>query len=156
MRWHWPLSFISVIFLLPMIAAYGLLQHKASVLVRGPEKRYYTEPPLEVNLEQAQILHGKAILNKWVIIRATSPYETETSAEKHRTLLNKFYTALGADRDRVTIVELNVEHLYPVLQTFQYMILNPQQMCIIQYNPESFKHDQLLKDMRKLLKYSHV
>lgn len=149
-RMRWPICIMIIIFGLPVLGAFCAAKYREHLAF--PSYGRFSEPPLEVNIDNAEILAGTEKKNKWIIIALK--FHDDAIDQNNLEMLQKLHTALGARRESVTIVRKEPSELYPAFRLSPLLILNPQQMCIMKYNKRDF--EGLLKDMRKLLKYSHV
>lgn len=150
MRIHWPLVCLAMLFLLPPISAAYLLRIKDTTFESAAYGSFVT-PPQYTSLANSNLLIGDSVDNKWVIA-----YVTGTGLDHHAEVqLGILHEALGVERSRVSVVHINYENPQPFFPPSFILIINPKKMCIMQYkNLVSF--DGLFKDMRRLLKYSHV
>ncbi len=147
-RPYWPLIGLLMIFLIPLVAASILLNY--SDLHALPKKNYgvLIEPP------QTLQLYDSTTQNQWQLIYV-QPTECSTPCQATKQTLANLHTALGAEKDRVLIVHANQQKLNIAVSPDSILVVNPQNMYIMNYPPGSALGG-VLKDLRRLLKYSHA
>lgn len=150
-RLHWPLVFIVLMFLVPVIAAAITLQFSHKI---KPTKQHGAfMQPQPVDLLNISYIAGNDHSNKWQIVYV-EPQTCDAACVEKKHILNNLHIALGGERERVAILNAqisstNIEHAPGDL-----IIINPQGLYIMRYQNLA-QHTGLLKDIRRLLKYSH-
>ncbi len=148
MRKHGPLICLVLLFILPVLGAAGTLLYKQYHALPTLQHGNFVQPPQVLSLTDRQIIAGNSPQDKWLIVHLNKNIDPDTQNK-----LQQLHVALGAARDRVTVITANaLDNNFPAESI---LILNPQQMCILQYQDLN-NYSGLLKDMRRLLKYSHV
>lgn len=150
-RLHWPLVSIALMFLAPLIAAAITLQFSHKLNLPTKQHGAFIQPQ-QVDLINIAYIAGSDHVNKWQIVYI-APETCDENCLNEKRILHNLHVALGAQRDRVAIISAQVtadiEHAPKDL-----IILNPQGLYIMRYNNLD-QHTGLLKDIRRLLKYSH-
>lgn len=141
MQKNWPLAILLLIFLAPILAA-------AYVLWPGNNIKFNT------------VQHGDFIhtannnqfknINKWQVVYI-KPQNCGLECQQQQDILNNMLVALGANAERVIITISST----PDLQTNSIYIINPTGLPVMLYQPPA-NISGLLKDLKRLLKYSHV
>lgn len=149
MRLYWPLIGLSVVFLTPVLAAGILLSN--NVPIKTAQHGMLLQPQT-LELTNPQHLFGSLDTNnKWQLVYiANEPVHDDTTQ-----ILQNLHAALGPQRDRVSIWTSTPANLGFPVEHHSVLIINPKQLCIMQY-PNINSYSGLLKDLRRLLKYSHV
>lgn len=129
---YWPLYLMIIVFISPAMGSYYILY--VSGKIHSPTKQHGTlqEPATKVTLKSV-------IPAKWNVLYSDKAKETN---------FNKLHIALGAHQDRVVVTQ-DAESVSGA------MIVDPQGMYILHY-PDPLDMSGMLKDLRRLLKYSHV
>lgn len=129
---YWPLYLMIVVFISPALGSYYILY--VSGKVHAPTKQHgiLQQPATPVGL-------NSIIPEKWNVLY---------SDQANKPSFTKLHIALGANQDRVVISQ-------DTLSASGAMIVDPQGMYILHY-PEPLDMSGMLKDLRRLLKYSHV
>ncbi len=150
MRRHIPLLLLCILFILPAVTAYILLQKPNILTVNSSAHGKFIQPPYKIDLSKANLNTGTATENKWSMIIVGSKIDDVTMFK-----LTQLHKSLGADSDRVAIGTIARNALSYEIEDDSILIINPQGLYIMQYVAlEDFT--LLLKDIRRLLKYSHV
>lgn len=131
MRKNWPLIALFAVFVMPALAA-------AYVLLFTDCKDLTTVQHGDLIRPAQPAIAGTYAPNKWNIL-----YSDANDAN----ILNNLQIALGKERDRVTIVQS--------AEQAGVMLIDPNGMYIMHY-PQPVDMRGLLKDLRRLLKYSHA
>lgn len=126
-----PLYILLLIFCLPVIAAGYFLCFNKNTL--QPQKQHGT-----LILPPQKISNAQIVANKWNVIYADAATQPT---------MQKLQTALGKDEPRVIITHASWHE--------GAHIIDPNGMYIMHY-PEPVDVGGLLKDLRRLLKYSHA
>lgn len=143
---HWPIRVLFLLFLAPFCAAILVLKfgdyNKFAKVANGS----ILTPPQPINLP--------AINNIWQIVYVNPvPCNTECIAKK--TTLNNLHIALGADQSRVKITNIENTVDNTAYEKDSVLIVDPNNLAIMYYAPQENMRG-LLKDIKRLLKYSHV
>ena len=134
-------------FALPMIAAAFFLSYGTPIKTHSSqhgifiEKERYLQTLIDTNS------------NKWRILYVP-PLECDAACIERKKILQNLHIALGAQRDRVQIlqatdVKISTEDINNIF------IIDPKGLYVMRY-PANNDLNGVLHDMRKLLKYSHV
>lgn len=154
MRLHWPLVNLALLFIIPIIAAaYMLLftdPHNLNTVQHGT----FIERPQQLELDDIAYIDGEDRSQKWTLVYI-EPTICSTACEEQKAVLHNIYTALGAQRDRVAVVTAKPQIGVLEILPNDLLILNPQGLFIMHYS-DLVAHSGLLKDLRRLLKYSHA
>ncbi|HSX20642.1 MAG TPA: hypothetical protein VLG38_05945 [Gammaproteobacteria bacterium] len=143
---------MALLFIIPIVAAAYVLSHRNSLNITTKQHGTFIKPPYGLALHNVDYLYGNTTNGKWTIAYML-PNDCTDTCEQQKTLLRKLHTALGAERDRVTIVTAAGDE--PKIEDGSVIIINPLGLYIMLY--ASIPEQQgLLKDMRRLLKYSHA
>lgn len=146
MRIHWPLVILISIFLAPAVGAGYLLFFGHKINFNGSQYGSLIQNPPNIGLVSAD--------QKWHIVYV-EPEICNENCEQQKLKLHKVHTALGADTHRVGIVAINKQQLPAGIATHSILIINPRGLYVMHYAANS-DHMGLLKDLRRLLKYSHA
>lgn len=154
MRIHWPLVGIITLFIIPIVAAGCLLYLNKNPNFSSTAHGAIIEKPQKLTLKDIEYLDGQDFTKKWSLVYV-QPEECGSACELQKEVLHNLYTSLGPDRDRVVIITTTPNNIDAEVETNDLLILNPHGLHIMQYN-DLVNHTGLLKDLRKLLKYSHA
>lgn len=146
MRRHWPLVILISVFLAPAIGAGYLLLFGHKINFNSSQYGTLIQNPQNIGLVTAD--------QKWHIVYV-APEVCNENCEQQQLKLHKVHTALGADTHRVEIAIRTKQQLPPGITTDSVLIVNPRGLYIMHYEANS-DYMGLLKDLRKLLKYSHA
>ncbi len=146
MRIHWPLILLISVFLAPAVGAGYLLFFGQKINFNSSQYGTLIQHPPHIGLVTAD--------QKWHVVYVT-PEICNDDCEQQKLKLHKVHTALGAESHRVNIITLNKHQLPLEIATNSVLIVNPRGLYIMHYEASS-DHMGLLKDLRKLLKYSHA
>lgn len=153
MRIHWPVFNILLLFVIPFVVAlYLLLSGQYKNL---PSKQHGTliNQPYKLSINSAEYLAGTTTTNKWTLIYI-QPQPCAAICQQQKQILLNLHAALGKDRTRVTILALSDISYGPGIKDNSFLIINPKGFYVMYYNATT-KLSDTLKDLRKLLKYSH-
>lgn len=144
---YWPLIFIFGMFALPMVAAAIFLYYGA------PIKAHSSQHGILIKDERYLQVLNESRSNKWRILYVP-PLECDEECIERKKMLHNLHIALGAQRDRVQIlqatdVKICTEDINNIF------IIDPKGLYVMRY-PANNDLNGVLHDMRKLLKYSHV
>lgn len=129
---YWPLYLMFIVFISPALGSYYILY--VSGKIHPPTKQHGILQNPATALQLPSIAP-----DKWNVL-----YTDSTQQDN----FTKLHIALGANQERVIIThEPSTAH--------GAMIVDPQGMCILHY-PDPVDMSGILKDLRRLLKYSHV
>lgn len=139
MQKYWPLRFIALVFAIPILGAMYLLYDTNALAFNMVQHGSLIQPAKQ--LQSASI-----IPNKWNVLYVP-PHDIQALANLH--------IALGADKDRVAIIKAddNILHLRP--KPGSILLVDPAGFYIMSYAPAA-SLSGLLKDLKRLLKYSHA
>lgn len=146
MRVHWPLLIMVSIFLAPAIGAGYLLLFDHKINFNSSEYGSLIQNPSDIGLVTAD--------HKWHIVHVSEDICDEVCDRQERSL-QRVQRALGADASRVNIVKLTKRQLPLEIKPNSILIINPRGLYIMYYDANA-DHMGLLKDLRRLLKYSHA
>jgi hypothetical protein len=149
MRLHWPLIALGAVFLTPVLAAGILLSN--NIAVKTVQHGVLLQPPQNITTHNLQHLIGNTSGHKWQVIYVMD----QTVPNDTLQILQNLHAALGAERNRVNISITNTNDLNLNIANNSVLIINPEKLCIMEY-PNITNYSGLLKDLRRLLKYSHV
>lgn len=129
---YWPLYLMFLVFIFPALGSYYVLY--IADKIHPPTKQHGI-------LQQPAIKSTLPIIipKKWNVL-----YSDQTKEE----FFTKLHIALGANQDRVVIA-------HNIHSPDGAMIVDPQGIYILHY-PEPTDMNGMLKDLRRLLKFSHV
>lgn len=145
MRIHWPLVNLFLMFLIPVIAALYVGFYADTFNLHKVNHGQLIDPPQLINI---------AAINKWQVVYA-SPDECDLECQQLQHRLHKLHTALGANKDRVALTILPSKQINHNINSNSILILNPRGLYIMHYEADA-NHSGILKDLRRLLKYSHA
>jgi len=146
MRIHWPLVILIGVFLAPAVGAGYLLFFGHKINFNSSQYGTLIQNPPNIGLVTED--------NKWHIVYV-KPEACNEYCEQQQLKLNKVHIALGADMHRVGIAILDQKRLPEGITTNSILIVNPRGLYIMHYAANS-DHMGLLKDIKRLLKYSHA
>jgi len=137
---YWELYVLAGLFLSPVICALYVHTHLEQFKLRTIQHGTLISQPISI-----EPLLVKT--NKWQILYVNVD---------HQPILTNLHKALGADQERVRlqIVSNNVAS-YIGQQNAEIMIVNPMGLVIMHYDADA-NISGILKDMKRLLKYSHA
>jgi cytochrome oxidase Cu insertion factor (SCO1/SenC/PrrC family) len=145
MRIHWPLISLSLMFLAPAAAAGYILLYPDKINFPTAQHGKLISPPQTTSI---------AATDKWQIVYI-QPQQCNLECEQQQKILHNVHTALGANQPRVALVTMTNDQLLPNIKDNSVLIINPQGLYILHYEAGA-NHMGLLKDLRRLLKYSHA
>lgn len=131
MRKYWPLHVLALIFIAPALAAIYILYFEGTVLLPTKQNGILIQPAQKIS-------HPLAIRHKWNVL-----YANTADQQSFKNL----YVALGKDQERVMLAQSDWQE--------GAAIIDPNGMYILHY-PNPINMSGLLKDLRRLLKYSHA
>jgi hypothetical protein len=156
-RRNWPLFALMLLFITPFLTAYFILQDIDPLKLRTVQHgEFLFDTDIQFDLLQdfdGTILQSENLSNKWrVIYLQPQPCDAQCTAAKK--VLRNVHAALGKDRTRV---------IFASGQMFNgnldanpnILIIDPLGHCVMYYTAQH-KPSGLLKDLRRLLKYSHA
>jgi hypothetical protein len=153
---NWPLRFLLLLFLTPVIAALYLQTH-GDLLSSNHVQHGTLIEPVPLQFETLFDLNHEAPIsahNKWQLIYVM-PEICDIDCQQQKQLLHNLHIALGADRERVIVATTHKNLISPMQQEGSMLIVNPLGLNIMQYAPKT-ELSGLLKDLKRLLKYSHA
>lgn len=147
MKLHWPLAMIFSMFLAPVIGAMCILYFGDFSSARRIEHGTLIQPA-------QQLTNSDFKIHKWQIVYL-KPKVCTTECENQQQALSKLHIALGADKDRVLVSTSDSARINIQEKDGSILIIDPLGFYIMHYAPGS-KLNGLLKDLKRLLKYSHA
>lgn len=148
-----PLLNLILLFLLPVfMALYLLLSEQYKNMPTGQHGTFIKQAT-KLNIKYPEYLAGQSIKHKWSLVYIQPQLCTLACQQQKKILLN-LHTALGAERNRVAILATTNTLLDIDIAENSFLIINPQGFYIMHYDA-AVNHSGILKDLRRLLKYSH-
>jgi len=153
------LLLLATIFLMPFIIAYILIINKDIIPFNTVQTGDLIEPPFKLKFYS---LHNLA--NKWHVVYLSDETCYDNSCIAKKQLLNNLHSALGKEKYRVQVHTTPSTQITPInpityqallLSKGSILIIDPLGHAIMHYKPNA-NPNGILKDMRRLLKYSHV
>lgn len=145
-----PLYILLGLFVIPFCAALIMLNLKNKPDFSTVEHGQLIQPPK--NNEFAAVIDiGKP---KWHIVYI-NPTPCDDSCLLQKNKLSKLHIALGAEQNRVSIANTPDRKALSGYKAGSIVIVDPNGFSIMRYAPGD-NLSGLLKDMKRLLKYSHV
>lgn len=145
-----PLYVLLGMFIIPFCAALVVLNLKEKPNFSTVEHGRLIHPPQKDNF----IPNLSVNKPKWHIVYI-SPTRCEDECILQKNKLSKLHIALGAEQSRVTIAHTQNQITSTEYKVGSMLIVDPSGFSIMHYEPED-NLSGLLKDMKRLLKYSHV
>lgn len=153
-----PLYFLLLIFILPIFASSTLYFFRDKINFKTIEKGHLLAKPLA---PQTLPFFQKNFLGKWQIIHLKEAPVNPSRKDTPDTLA-KIHLALGKDRHRVGYQNITFSNIAfqssttnpLVFKKNNVVILDPKGWLIMYYDSLENPQD-ILKDLRRLLKYSH-
>lgn len=150
-RLPWPLLSIVLMFFAPLIAAAITLKFAHNI---KPTKQHGAlMQPQHVDLFNISYIAGNNHADKWQVVYI-EPEECDVACMDQKHVLHNLHVALGGERDRVAILNAQIGTAHIEHAPGDLIIINPQGLYIMRYQNLA-QHTGLLKDIRRLLKYSH-
>lgn len=133
-------------FLIPIVAAAYVMLYADDFNLHKVNHGQLIDPPQRLNI---------ATTNKWQVVYVTQP-QCDSGCQQLQNRLHKLHTALGANQARVALTTLTSTQLAATdIAPNSILILNPRGLYIMHYEATT-NHSGILKDLRRLLKYSHA
>ncbi len=156
-RRYWPLAFLAALFLSPALIAAYMLRYAPTNASRIVAHGELVQQPHTVSFKALYNLAGENFQdnpqNKWRLIYVDQT-DCLASCQQDKRLLQNLHTALGADRDRIEIYTAReFNHVYKAT-VGSLLIVDPRDIYVMHYPPGA-DYNGVLKDIRRLLKYSH-
>ena len=163
-----PLLVLAVMFAAPLIIAAILLSLRDPSSFATTQNGTLIEPPFTIKLHTMFDLEGAAlseetVLGKWSVIYLTDN-ECDTQCLQKKGILVNLHKALGKDQSKVVMIT-SPSTMATTSQDIGYQALYLEKECVLlmdqhghimmHYGPTA-NASGILKDIRKLLKYSHV
>ncbi len=149
MRNYQPLGMILLIFLTPLLAAAYVLSHRAEFNFNNVQHGTLIQPARAITFTNLNITK-----NKWHVIYL-APDVCNADCANQKKILSNLHTALGANKDRVVFTTTTSNISSPLAKDGSIVIINPLGLYIMHY-PANSDPSGLLKDLKRLLKYSHA
>lgn len=144
----WLLMFV---FIGPSLLAAALYLYRDHLHFKTLEKGHIISPPID---SQTQPFFNSAYLGKWQLIYVSST-ECSTTCQASLNTLKQIHAAVGMkDQSRVEYRSIPAS-LIPVIQPGNIAIIDPRGWLMMQYS-NSADPIGILKDLRRLLRLSHV
>lgn len=158
MRRNWPMLVLALVFITPFLVAFVVLMEVEDHHTNTTQHGNFIQDPDHIIMNILQDLSGNTVTpdelqNKWqVVYLQPTPCTNECTGKMQ--VLENLHKALGKDRNRVLFASSNSipDGLDP---RANIVVVNPTGHAIMYYTPQH-QASGLLKDLRKLLKYSHA
>ncbi len=139
-----------LVFLVPVLIAYTLYAYRDTLKLRTTENGTFLSPPVYAK----QLPFFKSVfLGKWQLI-----YSMPHPCNSHcKTIVPKFeqiIAALGKDKSKVEYRSIASQDI-SVLKKDYIAIIDPKGWLILYY-PATTNPQAILKDIKRLLRYSHA
>ena len=145
MKLHWPLLNLSLMFLIPVVAAAYILLYADKFNLHQVNHGKLIDPPQSININA---------INKWQLVYV-APENCDLECQQTQNRLQKLHLALGANQSRVALTFLPKLQINSPINANSIFILDPKGLYIMHYDATA-NHAGILKDLRRLLKYSHA
>lgn len=150
-----------IIFALPVsIAAVALPRLNKLNFATNKAHGLLINNPYKIQINSAKDLHNNFVTNtaiaknKWRVIYVQTK-SCQQQCISNLQLLQKLHLALGAQQKRVAIYTIHGNSLLPQIKQESIIIINPADYYVMQHAVDA-DYSLLLKDLRRLLKYSHA
>ena len=144
-------SALILVFILPLVAAHLLYATRDHFTFKTTESGKLFSPPIHV---QSFPFFNNTFLGKWQIIYISS-IPCNASCQTMMSTLEKIHSALGKEKYRVEYRMVMAPKNMQILPEGDIAIVDPQGWLIMHY-PVQSDLKGLLRDMRQLLRLSHV
>lgn len=146
---HWPLLALVLLFSTPLFAAVFVLLHSQSQPFNTTQHGTFVSRTTDmhfVNLYNANgtLIAPEIIKNKWRLVYTNL---------QHQNILQQLHTALGVDSSRVILASATTTT--NVMPDADIFIVDPLGHCVMYYTAQN-NASGILKDLKRLLKYSHA
>lgn len=157
MRRNWPLYALFVLFLTPFLVALYILSGINLRDLKTTQHGIFIDPQQAIDLNTLRDLSGaqiydSAIKHKWQIVYM-SPEPCADHCQQRKHTLSNLHSALGADRERVVVA---TDHSQDATINDGRIYIIDTAGKFVMYYPADSNPSGLLKDLKKLLKYSHA
>jgi len=142
----WPLYLLLLMFLSPMIAAFYVLYGREPPSFNTVQHGTLIQPALKLSLNLKP--------HKWYVLYMR-PTSCSAECQARQQTIRKLHIALGKDQDRVIFASHTTDEIGIVAQEESILVIDPLGFYIMHYPPQA-KLSGLLKDLKRLLKYSHA
>lgn len=139
-----------LLFTLPFLGSYILYSLRHRFIFNTIETGQLLSPPIQT---QNLTFFEPALLGKWQLVYL-QPALCEKECESLISNLNKIYLSLGKESHRVKQRAVPAAQ-FPLLQPGEIALIDPQGWLILHYAPSSDPKG-ILKDLQRLLRFSHV
>lgn len=146
MNKQWPLYLLLLMFLSPMLAAFYVLYSRDPLSFNTVQHGTLIQPALKLRLDLKP--------HKWHVLYL-SPSVCTAECQARQQTLAKLHIALGKDQDRVIFATHTNNEIDVAAPEESILVVDPLGFYIMHYSPET-KLSGLLKDLKRLLKYSHA
>jgi len=148
MKLRWPLILLFLMFLTPALAALYLLNFKDHLNFTTVQHGKFIQPAQNLSLTTT-------IPHKWNVVYL-KPEICAAECQTRQHTLDNLHIALGADQNRVVLITINNKEISNLaVKDDSILIIDPLGFYIMHYAPD-IKLNALLKDLKRLLKYSHA
>ncbi len=145
----WPLRFMLLLFMAPALLAVMVLSKPD--LLHSKSVQHGTFMQHKEHLDSS---HAVFTPHNWHVFYL-QPAACDAACTTQQQTLKQLHVALGAAKSRVVVKSLAATELNISAEERSVIIVDPQGRYVMQYsNPNDFSG--ILKDLRRLLKYSHV
>jgi len=144
------LKILMLLFALPLVAAQGLYWFRDSIPLKTLETGTLLTPPLQTNILS---FFDPTTKGKWQLIYI-KPAVCDANCTQALSDINRIHASLGKDRPRLVCHTLSQTDL-PLLSPGELAVIDPQGWLILQYAVHS-RPMGIIKDLQRLLKFSHV
>ena len=144
---YWPLKILLLIFIAPLLTAFFILKFSDPLQYKTTQYGTLIQPPLYLD-------NASFTPNKWHVVYL-QPDDCDTTCQQQKSALHKLHVALGVDRERVIVSSMTNKSMELEEKSGSILLIDPLGFYMMHYAPGS-KLSGLLKDLKRLLKYSHT
>ena len=147
-----------LLFASPFMIAGILVFNKENLKLTTNQTGQLLNPPFKLQISAAHTVHAQ----KWKVLFLTKEKCNSATCIERKKMLHNLHLALGADKQRVQILTIPSNHIKTtepigykalLLTKGSIIIIDPHGNAMMRYAPKA-NMDGILKDMRRLLKYS--
>jgi hypothetical protein len=154
MRRSWPLLALALTFVIPFFAAAALLLLGNTRQLNTTQHGIFINPQVNLTTSLADFDGNVIPHNTQWTIAFRLPKQCNHECQLQKQLLKNLHTALGKERKRVTLATSN-QFPSGIESEATLVIINPTGQAVMYYTA-SHSLSGVLKDLRRLLKYSHA
>lgn len=148
-----------LVFGIPLVGSYLLYMFREHVQFNSCCHGILFSPPLAIQeFDDSSLFMDPSSLHKWQMV-VLSPDVCDDACQVLQTKYDAIHIALGKDKDRVYKYSVSINKLIPSLESIKkepgIYIIDPKGWLILFY-PASVKPKDILTDIRRLLRLSHV